>query len=90
MSNQFVDSPAGEASLKSLDQYYKGKEEDKKVGTEPNQHFYDTEPVMGGRTKRQLGKIELEFQEAQKSFARENRTFIDPSAHPLQEEIDAL
>ena len=34
--------------------------------------------------------LELEFQEAQKSFARENRTFIDPSAHPLQEEIDAL
>jgi hypothetical protein len=34
--------------------------------------------------------LELEFIEAQKSFARENRIFIDPSAHPLQEEIDAL
>ena len=70
MSNQFVDSPAGEASLKSLDQYYKGKEEDKKVGTEPNQHLYDTEPVMGGRTKRQLGKIELEFQENREIYEK--------------------
>jgi len=34
--------------------------------------------------------LELEFQEAQKSFARENLVSIDPSAHPLQEEIDAL
>jgi hypothetical protein len=34
--------------------------------------------------------IDLEFEEAQISFARENRIFIDPSAHPLQEEIDAL
>ena len=34
--------------------------------------------------------VDLEFEEAQKSFARENRMFIDPSAHPLQEEIDDL
>jgi hypothetical protein len=35
-------------------------------------------------------EIDLEFQEAQKSFARENNIFIDPSEHPLQEEIDNL
>ena len=34
--------------------------------------------------------VDLEFEEAQKNFARENRMFIDPSAHPLQEEIDDL
>tara|TARA_B110000211_G_scaffold114444_1_gene132677 strand:- start:736 stop:1347 length:612 start_codon:yes stop_codon:yes gene_type:complete len=34
--------------------------------------------------------VDLEFEEAQKIFARENRMFIDPSAHPLQEEIDDL
>ena len=34
--------------------------------------------------------VDLEFEEAQKIFARENRMFIDPSAHPLQEEINDL
>ena len=33
---------------------------------------------------------DLEFEEAQKSFARENRIFIDPSEHPLQEDINDL
>jgi hypothetical protein len=34
--------------------------------------------------------LDVEFEEVQKSFARENRIFIDPSDHPLQEEIDDL
>lgn len=34
--------------------------------------------------------LDEEFSQAQKSFARDNRIFIDPAAHPLQEKIDNL
>jgi hypothetical protein len=34
--------------------------------------------------------LDEEFSQAQKSFARDNRIFIDPAAHPLQEQIDNL
>ena len=52
MSSKFEDSPAGKASLESLNAYYKGKQFDRNEGTKPDEHLYDTEPVMGGRTKR--------------------------------------
>ena len=32
--------------------------------------------------------FDLEFENAQKSFARTNNIFIDLSEHPLQQEID--
>ncbi|MDA9775468.1 hypothetical protein N9B67_04000 [Algibacter sp.] len=54
-----------------------------------NESFLELNKIVE-KLSAEEGIIELEFQEAQKSFARENRTFIDPSAHPLQEEIDAL
>ncbi len=34
--------------------------------------------------------LDEEFSQAQKNFARDNRIFIDPAAHPLQEQIDNL
>ena len=34
--------------------------------------------------------LDMEFEESQKSFARQNRIFIDPSGHPLQEDVDAF
>jgi len=34
--------------------------------------------------------LDVEFEEAQKSFSRDNRIFIDPTEHPLQEKLDNL
>jgi len=34
--------------------------------------------------------LDLEFSELQESFCRDNRIFLDPSEHPLQEKLDNL
>lgn len=54
-----------------------------------NSAFNEMNEIIQNFSEEEI-EIDLNFQEAQKNFARENNIFIDPSEHPLQEEIDNL